>query len=364
VTTSPEPTVDDQAVEEFAGRLMHFYTGATLTCLIDIGRRTGLFDAAAAGPATSRQLATRAGLTERYVREWLGAMACGGIVEYEAASGHYRLPDEHAACLTGGGVDDLTPLAYFTVVLAQHVRNVATAFRHGGGVPYATYLPELHDVMEALWGPIYDTLLVDHMVPLAPGLPRMLTTGARAADVACGTGRALMALATAYPASTFVGFDLDDTAIERAAARAAELSLTNLRFETRDAAALTTDEPFDAVFVFNAVHDQSAPAAVLQRIHEALVPGGTFLMNEPRLSSNLGDNLANPFAPFVYAVSTLHCLTVSLADGGAGLGTAWGEQTARQMLTDAGFAEVAVHDAPGDPGNAVFVTHKPLSRGS
>lgn len=111
--------------------------------------------------------------------------------------------------------------------------------------------------------------------------------------------------------------------------------------------------------MFNALHDQAAPATVLQRIHDVLTPGGTFLMNEPRMSSNLEDNLGNPLAPFTYAVSTLHCLTVSLADGGAGLGTAWGEQVALRMLADAGFGEVAVHDAPADPGNAVFVTAKP-----
>jgi SAM-dependent methyltransferase len=358
-TISPRPTADAQAAEDFAGRLLQHYTGATLTYLIEIGRRTGLLDASAAGPATSEQLAARAGLTERYVREWLGAMACGGIVEYEAATGRYRLPREHAACLTGDGVDNLAPLAYFTVVLAKHVPAVGEAFRSGGGVAYSAYLPELHDVMEALWGPIYDTLLVDQIVPLAPGLARKLSAGARVADVACGTGRALTALATAYPASSFIGYDLDVTAIDRARTRAADLKLTNLSFQTRDAATLTATETLDAVLVFNAIHDQAAPAAVLRRIHDALAPGGTFLMNEPRLSSDLDDNLANPMAPFIYAVSTLHCLTVSLAAGGAGLGTAFGEQTARRMLADAGFGEVAVHDAPGDPGNAVFVTHKP-----
>jgi SAM-dependent methyltransferase len=286
-------------------------------------------------------------------------MATAGIVEYQPGSGRYRLPPAHAICLTGSGVDNLAPLASFTVALAKHVPAVSEAFRGGGGVAYSAYLPELHDIMEALWGPIYDTLLVDELVPLAPGLARKLTTGARAADVACGTGRALVALATAYPASTFVGFDADRTAVERARARAADRNLTNLSFQTRDAATLTVAEPFDAVFVFNAIHDQAAPAAVVRRIHDALVPGGAFLMNEPRLSSDLEDNLTNPMAPFVYAISTLHCLTVSLAEGGAGLGAAFGEQIATQLLKDAGFGEVTVHDAPGDPGNAVFVTHRP-----
>lgn len=284
-----------------------------------------------------------------------------GIVEYEASTGRYWLPREHAACLTGSGVENLAPLAFLTTTLGRHTSAVAAAFRDGEGVPYRAYLPELHDVMDALWGPIYHHLLVDAIVPLAPGLPERLAAGARLADVACGTGQALAVLAAAYPASTFVGYDLDNLALHRARTRAEERGLTNLTFEECDAAALTAAQPFDAVVVFNALHDQAAPATVLHRIHDALAPGGTFLMNEPRMSSNLEDNLANPLAPFTYAVSTLHCLTVSLAEGGAGLGTAWGEQVALQMLADASFGDVAVHDAPADPGNAVFVTTKPPS---
>jgi AcrR family transcriptional regulator len=105
--------------------------------------------------------------------------------------------------------------------------------------------------------------------------------------------------------------------------------------------------------------DRLVAAAVLERIWAALVPGGTFVMVEPGASSNLEDNLANPMAPMLYTTSTLHCMTVSLAEGGAGLGAAWGEQRARAMLAEAGFADVAVHEAPGDPLNAVFVASRP-----
>jgi SAM-dependent methyltransferase len=181
------------------------------------------------------------------------------------------------------------------------------------------------------------------------------------ADVGCGTGHALVLMAGAYPSSTFVGYDLAPDAIDRAGAEAAAAGLTNVWFEVRDAARLAVEEPFDVVFVFDAIHDQVAPAEVLDRIYEALAPGGLFVMVEPRASSNLEGNLANPLAPLLYSVSTLHCLTVSLADGGAGLGTVWGEQQARRMLDDAGFGDVAVHEAPGDPMNAVFVTRKPES---
>ena len=357
--TLDELSIDDQAVEEFAGRLFELLTSAALAALIDIGHRTGLLEAASSGPATSPELAARAGLEERYVREWLAAMVTSGIAEYEPTKATYWLPSEHAASLTGSGVANMAPMARLMSMLASHVPAVADAFRKGGGVPYDAFVPEIHDVMDGLWRPMYRDLLVSEILPLAPGLEESLRRGARVADVACGTGNGLLVLATGFPASTFTGFDIDEDALARGRAEASDRGLTNVTFEQCDAAELSVATPFDVVLVFNAIHDQVAPAAVLGRIHASLAPNGTFLMNEPRVSSNLEDNIDNPVAPFIYAVSTLHCMTVSLAAGGAGLGTGWGEQLACQLLADAGFVDLAVHDAPRDPVNAVFVARKP-----
>ncbi len=175
-----------------------------------------LFDAAALGPATSQELATRAGLHERYVREWLGAMATAGVFEYEASTSTYWLPSEHAVSLTGRGPENIAGIALLTTILAKHVPSVADAFRHGGGVPYEAYAPEIHDALDALWGPIFTDLLVPDYLPLAPGLTEKLTGGARAADVGCGTGTALVTLAAAFPESSFVGYDVDGAGLTRA----------------------------------------------------------------------------------------------------------------------------------------------------
>jgi SAM-dependent methyltransferase len=349
--------LDEGRVEAFAGRLLELYTGGLLTTMIDIGQRTGLFAAAAQGPATSGALAARADLQERYVREWLGAMATAGIVEYDPATRTYRLPAEHAACLTGDGSANLAPYSRLGTHLAKHLDAVTRAFREGGGVPYAEFRPEFTDVMDALGRGVFDELLLEAYLPLVPGLVERLAAGARVADVGCGTGHALTLMGRAYPGSTFVGFDLAEDAVARARSEAAGLG--NVGFEVRDVARLTVEQPFDVVFVFDAIHDQVDPAGVLERIHDALAPGGSFVMVEPRVSSNLEDNVGNPMAPMLYAVSTLHCMTVSLAHGGAGLGAAWGEQQARALLAEAGFGEVTVYDAPGDPLNAVFVTTRP-----
>lgn len=356
--TAGGDTLDEDRVERFAEQLFGFYTGGMLTYLIDIGHRTGLFEAAAAGSATSTALADRAGLHERYVREWLGAMVTGGVVEYEPDTATYRLPAEHAVCLTGGGANDLAPFALLNTHLAKHVHQVAEVFRDGGGVPYEEFRPEFTDVMDGLGRGGFDDALLTVWLDLVPEVRDRLEAGARVTDVGCGTGHALVLMAEAFPASEFVGYDLAEDAIALAREEAAEVGVDNVRFEVRDAATLAAREPFDVAFVFDAIHDQAAPAEVLRNIHDLLAEDGVFLMFEPAVSSHLEENVAHPLAPYLYAISTLHCLTISLAEGGAGLGTAWGEELACRMLRDTGFADVSVHELPDEPVNALFVARR------
>jgi SAM-dependent methyltransferase len=333
-TTTP---LEASRIEEFAGELFGLYTGGMLTFMIDIGHRTGLFEAAAAGPATTKGLAVRAGLEERYVREWLGAMATAHILDYDPGSGVYELPPEHAACLTGKGSSNAARFGQMVTHLGKFVQPVARAFRDGGGIPYSEFIPEFTDVMDAVSRNGFDEHLVADVLPLVPGLPDRLAAGARVADIGCGTGHAIVVAARVYPASTFIGYDSSEPAIERARAEAADADLTNATFELRDVAELTVDEPFDAIMSFDTIHDQADPSRVLKAVHDALVPGGAYLMVEPRVSSSLEQNIGNPMAPLLYAISTLHCLTVSLAQGGMGLGTAFGEQKALELLAAAGF---------------------------
>ena len=354
--TTTETSFDPAKVEAFAGHLLPILKGALLSYMVDIGDRTGLFAAAVQGPGTSQEIADRAGLQERYVREWLGAMVTGGVLEFDPAAETYVLPAEHAALLLGSG--SLAPLAHTNTVMARYIPRLVEVFRDGGGVPYVDYTPEFTDAMDAMGRGAFDQFLVDAYLPLADGLTEMLTAGARVADVACGTGHALVLLAQAFPASTFTGYDLDEIAIDRARAEAAAAGLDNLTFEVADVAALAVDEPLDVVFVFDAIHDQVDPAGVLGRIHDALAPGGTFFLREPHAADTLEANMGNPMAAVQYSVSTLHCLTVSLAHGGAGIGTVFGEQMARRLLTDAGFEDPTVHPAPGQPMDAVYVTRR------
>lgn len=358
-TTPADSTALDQDAEAFQEQILGWYTGGFVTFMIDLGVRTGLLEKAAAGPATSAALAERAGLKERYVREWLGSVTTAGIFTYDAGTQTYTLPEAHAVCLTGGDERNLAPLSQISSHLAPFVGPVAEAFRHGGGVPYSEYRPAFTDVMDGLNRPTFDGLLIDGIVPLVSGLRERLEAGARAVDIGCGTGHATNLLAKAFPASRFVGYDLAEDAIARAAAEADDYGLTNAEFAVLDVAQLGSDPAFDVAFAFDAIHDQADPAGVLARVFDALAPGGVFVMFDIRASSKLEENLDNPMAPWLYAVSTLHCVTVSLACDGTGLGTVWGEELALEMLTDAGFLDLEVHEVEGDPLDSVYVARKP-----
>lgn len=351
--------LNPERVEAFAGHLIDCYGKGLVTFMIDLADRTGLLEAAAAGPGTSAQLAARAGLNERYVRECLAALATGGIVGYEAATKTFTLPPEHAACLTGHTAANMAPLSRLNTSLARHLDGVEHAFRHGGGVPYDAYKPEFTGLMDSLGRASYDEHLIGTYLPLTGDLPRRLEAGIRVADIGCGTGHTTNLLARAFPASTFTGYDFSIEAIEAARKEQSDYGLTNVWFEVLDVTQFAPTEPVDAVFAFDAIHDQAAPAVVLRRIAEALRPGGVFVMFDIHTSSNLEDNIGNPIAPMVYGVSTLHCMTVSLAQGGEGLGTGWGAQTATRMLTEAGFTGIDVHPVPDDPFNGVFVARTP-----
>jgi 2-polyprenyl-3-methyl-5-hydroxy-6-metoxy-1,4-benzoquinol methylase len=348
-----EQQLDRALVQQFARKLFGLYTSGILTLMVDIGHRTGLFEALQGG-GTSAQIAARAGLDERYVREWLGAMATGDIAQYDADSGIFTLPPEHALCLTGSSSRNLAPGSQMLAMLARHVDGVGECFRGGGGVPYSAFRPDFTEAADASWRLLYDGLLIKGFLPLAKGLPERLERGIRVADIGCGTGHAINVMARQYPNSSFVGYDFGEDAITRARAEAAEMGLENAGFEVLDVTQLPPKPKFDLITSFDSIHDQRDPATTLGRVAEALAPDGTYFMVEPRASSKLEENIGNEFAPYIYGVSVLHCLTVSLAEGGMGLGTAWGEQTARRMLEAAGFTAIEVVDAPG-PQNTIYI---------
>jgi len=351
--------VDVARSEAFAGRMMDILNGAGLALMTSIGHQVGLFDAMASlPPSTSHQIAETAGLNERYVREWLGAMVTGGVVEYDPAAQSYALPPEHAAWLTrAAGTNNLALQAQMIPLLAQVEQPLLDCFRNGGGVPYSAF-PRFQRLMAEDSATVHDAALVKTILPLVLGLPARLADGIEVADVGCGSGHAINLMARAFPMSRFTGYDFSEEGVQRGREEASRWGLVNAQFEARDVTDLGATECFDLITAFDSIHDQAQPARVLAGIEAALKPDGVFLMVDIGASSHVHENLEFPLAPLMYTTSCMHCMTVSLALGGAGLGAMWGEQTARTMLAEAGFGAVEVTRIEDDQFNAYYIASK------
>jgi 2-polyprenyl-3-methyl-5-hydroxy-6-metoxy-1,4-benzoquinol methylase len=354
-----ETAYDTRRAEAFAGRMLDLLNSGALAVMISVGHRTGLFDALGPGDAaTSQELADAAGLDERYVREWLGALTTGRIVELDPETSRYSLPAEHAAWLTrAASPDNLAVEAQWITSLSTVEDDIVSCFEHGGGVPYERFT-RFHEVMAEESAQTVLSVLFSHILPLVPGRSERLEAGASLLDLGCGRGRALLLLAQRFPKSTFQGYDLSANAVAYAVGQTAELGLENVKFEQRDLSTFDVDaepEAFAYVTTFDAVHDQARPLALLKGIRRSLEPGGVYLMQDVQGSSHVHENIDHPGAPLLYMISCMHCMTVSLAQGGDGLGAMWGEQKARELLAGAGFTSVDVQLLEHDPFNAYFV---------
>ena len=353
-----DSTFNQKKAEAFADGMLDTFNKSAIALALSIGSRCGLFEVMANLPdSTSAQIAEAANLNERYVREWLGTMVTGRVVNYFPDSRTYQLPAEHAAFLTDDGEYNFATGMQFVPVLAQVEDELIECFRNGGGVPYSSY-PRFHEVMAAESAQTVVAALEPHILPLVPGLKDKLNAGISVLDVGCGSGRAMIVLAERYPASLFVGYDFSEEAIAAARADAAAKGLGNVRFEVRDAASIGETEEYDLITSFDAIHDQANPAGMLASIEQALKPDGVYLVQDITGSSYLENNYDRPASPWLYTISLTHCMTVSLADGGEGLGAMWGEEKAVEMMKAAGFANVELHHLDHDFMNTYYVATK------
>jgi 2-polyprenyl-3-methyl-5-hydroxy-6-metoxy-1,4-benzoquinol methylase len=353
---------DSAKAEAFAARIVTALNNGALCLMMSIGHRTGLLDVLReAPPSTSEEIAKRAKLNERYVREWLGAMVCAGVVDVEQETSHYKLPPEHAAFLSrAAAADNMAVFAQWIGVFAGVEDNVIECFRKGGGVPYEKY-ERFHAVMREDSGQSVLSSVEPHVLPLVPGLADRLAAGIRVLDAGCGSGRIMNHLAKLFPKSRFTGVDLSKEAIEFARAEAVEKALTNTEFVVRDLSDFDETAPseqFDLITTFDAIHDQGRPLRVLKGIYKALKPDGVYVMQDIKGSSHVHNNIGHPFATFLYTASCMHCMTVSLAQGGEGLGAMWGEEKAREYLERAGFRSVETKSLAHDIQNNWYVVRK------
>jgi len=355
-------TFDANKSEAFAEKLLTALNYGSLSLMMSIGHRTGIFDAMRAlPPSTSKDVANASGLNERYVREWLGAMVTAGVIDVDSTSSKYTLPQEHAAFLTrAAGADNFAVFTQYIGLLGSVEDKIVECFKKGGGVPYDDFL-RFHAIMAEDSGQSVLSSLESHVLPLVPGLTDRLTDGISVLDIGCGRGLILNRLAELYPNSRFTGMDLSVEAIGQARADASQQKKDNVEFLVRDLSDFDETahpESFDLITSFDAIHDQVKPLNVLKGIYCALKSDGVYLMQDIRGSSQVYNNVDHPIGTFLYTISTMHCMTVSLSQGGEGLGAMWGEEKAREYLEKAGFKSIETNQLPHDIQNNWYVVRK------
>jgi 2-polyprenyl-3-methyl-5-hydroxy-6-metoxy-1,4-benzoquinol methylase len=361
---------DTEKSESFQDKMVAILNNGALNLAMGIGYRAGLFDVldAQKRPRSAAAIGRLADRDTRYVREWLGVMVCGGIVELvkgDDGTERFFLPRDHGDVLARrAGSDNLGVYTQeIPLLTACAMEGVYQGMLSGSGIPYADY-PEFHDFMGQLGDAKHQQVLVDVFLPSVDEgrVVAALRRGIAVCDLGCAQGVATILMAEAFPASRFIGIDISREALETARDSARQKGLTNIVFEARDAAALRhpgdLSGQFDYVTAFDAIHDQTQPMHALAGIYEMLKDDGAFSMIDIAAESDIDGNRSHPMGAFLYTVSLMHCMPVGLVDGGAGLGMMWGRQLAEKMLKQAGFADVSVTAIPNDPFNLHFFCRK------
>lgn len=347
---SQQTAFDKTKAKQFLARFQGDLAGAMSTRLCAIGDRLGLFKTLAEhGPLTSQELAVRANINERYAREWLQGLTAAGYLEVDPVRLSYTLPAEHAKPLA----DEDSPLFQGGILeLLAHAQTpfeeLVDAFKHGGGVAQSSFHPNLYHGMSRSSGVRYKNLLLQQWLPSMPDVQAMLERGVAVADIGCGKGAAILRMAEAFPKSTFAGYDSFPPQVEGANARAAEAGLADrVKFAVADGAE-KLPASYDVIFTFDVIHDSPRPLEAMRNIRAHLKPGGVYVMQEITAEDELHAN-TGPMAAMKYGMSLHYCMTTSLAQGGAGLGTCgMPEKVIRDLSNQAGFTRVIKSPACND----------------
>jgi 2-polyprenyl-3-methyl-5-hydroxy-6-metoxy-1,4-benzoquinol methylase len=346
---------DEQKLQDFMARMVGEFGAVASAPLIVLGDRLGLYKAMREqGWMTSEQVAERAGLAERYVREWLGAQAASGFISYDAASHRYQLENEMAMCFAEDTSPTFLPGFYdCTEAMYRSIPKYEAAFKTGLGVGWHEHHPSLFRGTERFFRPGYAVHLVHEWIPSLDGVHAKLdTTGARVADVGCGHGASTILMALGYPNASFVGFDYHEPSIEHARKAAKDAGVEDrVTFEVASAQQYPGKD-YDLVTFFDCLHDMGDPVGAAAHVLQSLKPDGSWMIVEPFANDRLEDNL-NPVGRVFYSASTLICCGASLSqDGRAALGAQAGEARMKDVVTKGGFTRF--RRASQTPFNLVF----------
>ena len=337
--------------DELVGRLFGAAVGMFDLLTIYVGDRLGCYVALRdRGPLTPPELADLTGIDVRYAREWLEQQAASAILEVEDATAdqdarRYWLSSGHAEVLTDpDSLYSMAPLARSLVAVSRGTGPLLDAFRSGGGVEWEAFGQDMVEAQGDFNRPWIKASLASEYLPSIPDVhDRLLSAGARVADVACGVGWAAISIAQAYPEVRVDGFDPDEASIALAGRYAVEAGVEDrVAFHARDAGDPALTGSYDLAVVVEAIHDLSRPVEVLSSVRRMLEPGGTLIVVDERTEDVFGAP-ASEVERFFYGYSVLCCLPSAMVDQpSAATGTVMRRSTLEAFARDAGFAQVSV----------------------
>ena len=351
-------TLRERSTEEFLGQAFADLAACYGGVMVSTGHKLGLYRALAGlGPASSHEVAARAGCEERYVREWLNSQVVAGYLDFHEESETYELPSEHVPVL----VDETSPMfmpSAFEIPASMWFDQERTlaAFRTGSGIPWGEHDGRLYCGIAAIYGNAYRASLVPEWLPALDGVVEKLEQGAVVADVGCGHGLSTVLMAAAFERSRFAGFDTHEASLEAARMEAAAAGVTaRVDFQRADAKSYP-GTGYDLICLFDMLHDLGDPVGAARHAFETLADDGTLMVVEPFAGDTVGENLG-PVGRLYYTGSTALCIPHSRSEElGLALGAQAGPARLSAILNQAGFGTVRV--AYQTPFNIILEAHR------
>ncbi len=353
MSTMQTQPVDTDRLNAFLGKFVNDLGASVHAGMVVIGEKLGLYKALAGDPMTSKELARKTGMDERYLREWLASQAAGGYITYDDSTHRFSLTPEQAFTLADGESPAYLPGAFELALGAlAAVPRIADSFRTGAGMGWHEHADGVFHGCEKFFRPGYAANLVTSWIPALDHVQAKLERGGRVADVGCGTGASTLLMAKAFPKSRFFGFDYHDKSVEAANEKARQEGLSDrVTFEVAKAKEFPGND-YDFVAVFDCLHDMGDPIGAATHVRKSLAPGGTWMIVEPYAGDELKDNL-NPVGRVYYSFSTLLCTPCSRSqEVGLCLGAQAGEAAIRGVALEAGFSHF--RRAAETPFNIVY----------
>jgi 2-polyprenyl-3-methyl-5-hydroxy-6-metoxy-1,4-benzoquinol methylase len=334
--TTTMSKVDTKKVEAFLGRVVTDFGAALSVTLTYMGGKLGLYKAMAfAGPISVAELAKKTNTSEPYVKDWLINQAAGGYVEYDASTGNYILPDEHAIALTQSNTPFYVAGGFQLINAIQKAEDrIECNFLSGEGMKWGEHNHELFTGTEKFFRSSYLGNLLDNWLPAITDIRTRLSDGISVVDLGCGHGASTIIMAEAFPKSRFVGFDDHEPSIEAAKNAASSKNLDNLTFAVSGAQDFIGK--FDFITFFDCLHDMGDPVGALKNCLNQLNPDGVIMAIEPMAGRKVEENF-NPVGRIYSGASVLCCTPNALATGGYALGTVASDDQLEKVVREAGF---------------------------